>query len=89
MIPTSIAIIGAAQPPGSASSPTCRRLYVDAALNAMTDAGRKPADIDGIATAGKTPVTVAHSRPAQRADRCSGYRDLSECATPRKCQRAW
>jgi hypothetical protein len=68
MIPTSIAIIGAAQPPGSASSRTCRRFgYVDAALNAITDAGRKPADIDGIATAGKTPVTVAHSRPAQRA----------------------
>ena len=26
----------------------------------MADAGLKPADIDGIATAGKTPVTVAH-----------------------------
>src|SRR5437016_10030130 len=26
----------------------------------MADAGLKPADIDGIATAGETPVTVAH-----------------------------
>ena len=26
----------------------------------MVDAGLKPADIDGIATAGATPVTVAH-----------------------------
>ncbi|MGC2203924.1 MAG: thiolase, partial [Stellaceae bacterium] len=35
-------------------------LHADAALNAMADAGLKPADIDGIATAGETPVTVAH-----------------------------
>jgi 3-oxoacyl-[acyl-carrier-protein] synthase III len=35
-------------------------LHADAALNAMADAGRKPADIDGIATAGETRVTVAH-----------------------------
>jgi hypothetical protein len=36
------------------------QLHADAALNAMADAGLKPADIDGIATAGETPVTVAH-----------------------------
>ena len=30
------------------------------ALNAVADAGLKPADIDGIATTGETPVTVAH-----------------------------
>jgi hypothetical protein len=35
-------------------------LHADAALNAMADAGLKPADIDGIATGGETPVTVAH-----------------------------
>jgi hypothetical protein len=29
-------------------------------LNAMADAGLKPADIDGIASADETPVTVAH-----------------------------
>ncbi len=36
------------------------QLHADAALNAMADAGLKPADIDGIATAGETPVTVEH-----------------------------
>jgi len=36
------------------------QLHADAALNAMADAGLKPADIDGIATAGETPVTIAH-----------------------------
>src|ERR1700740_238551 len=36
------------------------QLHADAALNAMADAGLKPSDIDGIATAGETPVTVAH-----------------------------
>jgi 3-oxoacyl-[acyl-carrier-protein] synthase III len=36
------------------------QLHADAALNAMADAGLKPADIDGIATAGETLVTVAH-----------------------------
>jgi 3-oxoacyl-[acyl-carrier-protein] synthase III len=35
-------------------------LHADAALNAMADAGLKPKDIDGIATAGETPVTAAH-----------------------------
>src|SRR5271166_1638524 len=36
------------------------QLHADAALNALADAGLGPADIDGIATAGETPVTVAH-----------------------------
>jgi 3-oxoacyl-[acyl-carrier-protein] synthase III len=36
------------------------QLDADAALNAMADAGLKPANIDGIATAGETPVTAAH-----------------------------
>ena len=35
-------------------------LHADAALNAMRDAGIGPKDIDGIATAGETPVTMAH-----------------------------
>ena len=35
-------------------------LHADAALNAMADCGLRPKDIDGIATAGETPVTVAH-----------------------------
>src|SRR6201986_22778 len=36
------------------------QLHADAALNAMADAGLKPTDIDGIATAGETPVTITH-----------------------------
>jgi hypothetical protein len=36
------------------------RLRADAALYAIADAGLSPADIDGTATAGETPVTVAH-----------------------------
>jgi hypothetical protein len=32
----------------------------DAALNAMADAGLKPADTDGVLTAGETPVTITH-----------------------------
>jgi hypothetical protein len=35
-------------------------LHADAALNENADAGLNPADIDGIATAGETVVTVAH-----------------------------
>jgi 3-oxoacyl-[acyl-carrier-protein] synthase III len=36
------------------------QLHADAALNAMADAGLKPSDIDGVATAGETPVTITH-----------------------------
>ena len=36
------------------------QLHADAALNAMTDCGLRPSDIDGIATAGETPVQLAH-----------------------------
>jgi acetyl-CoA acetyltransferase len=35
-------------------------LHADAALNAMKDCGLKPTDIDGVATAGETPVQIAH-----------------------------
>ena len=41
------------------SSLWLKALDADAAPNAMADASLKPADIDGIATAGETPVTVA------------------------------
>ena len=36
------------------------QLHADAALNAMEDAGLKPSDIDGVATAGETPLQLAH-----------------------------
>ena len=58
----SIAIVGAAETTELGRIPELSQigLHADAALNAMQDAGLKPADIDGIATAGETPVTVAH-----------------------------
>ena len=62
MKPKSIAIVGAAETTQLGVIPDLSQiqLHADAALNAMADAGLKPADIDGIATAGETPVTVAH-----------------------------
>ncbi len=62
MQPKSIAIVGAAETTKLGVIPDTSQiqLHADAALNAMADAGLKPADIDGIATAGETPVTVAH-----------------------------
>ena len=62
MQPKSIAIVGAAETTQLGVIPDMSQiqLHADAALNAMADAGLKPADIDGIATAGETPVTVAH-----------------------------
>ena len=60
--PKSIAIVGAAETTRLGVIPDMSQiqLHADAAFNAMTDAGLKPADIGGIATAGETPVTVAH-----------------------------
>ena len=62
MKPKSIAIVGAAETTRLGVIPDISQiqLHADAALNAMADAGLKPADIDGVATAGETPVTVAH-----------------------------
>jgi acetyl-CoA acetyltransferase len=62
MKPKSIAIVGAAETTelGRIGNLSQIGLHADAALNAMKDAGLKPADIDGIATAGETPTTVAH-----------------------------
>jgi acetyl-CoA acetyltransferase len=62
MKPKSIAVVGAAETTQLGVIPGMSQiqLHADAALNAMKDAGLKPADIDGIATAGETPVTLAH-----------------------------
>src|SRR5271168_1379002 len=62
MQPKSIAIVGAAETTKLGVIPDTSQiqLHADAALNAMADAGLKPADIDGIATAGESPVAIAH-----------------------------
>src|SRR3954466_9498958 len=62
MKPKSIAIVGAAETTELGRIPELSQigLHADAALNAMKDAGLKPSDIDGIATAGETPTTIAH-----------------------------
>src|SRR5271155_4252507 len=62
MQPKSIAIVGAAETTKLGIIPDMSQiqLHADAALNAMADAGLKPSDIDGIATAGGTPGTLGH-----------------------------
>jgi acetyl-CoA acetyltransferase len=62
MKPGSIAVVGAAETTDLGVIPGLSQiqLHADAALNAMKDAGLKPSDIDGIATAGETPTTIAH-----------------------------
>ena len=62
MKPKSIAIVGAAETTELGVIPDISQiqLHADAALNAMADAGLKPSDIDGVATAGETPTTIAH-----------------------------
>ncbi|MBL8381716.1 MAG: thiolase [Burkholderiales bacterium] len=62
MKPGAVAIVGAAETtelgvvPGMAEI----QLHADAALNAMRDAGLKPSDIDGVATAVTQPQAIAH-----------------------------
>jgi acetyl-CoA acetyltransferase len=62
MKPKSIAIVGAAETTRLGVIPDMSQiqLHADAALNAMADAGLKPSEIDGVATAGETPVTITH-----------------------------
>jgi acetyl-CoA acetyltransferase len=62
MKPNSIAVVGAAETTDLGVIPGLSQiqLHADAALNAMQDAGLKASDIDGIATAGETPATVAY-----------------------------
>ena len=62
MKPGSIAIVGAAETTRLGAIPEMSQiqLHADAALNALADAGLKPQDIDGVATAGNTPTEVAY-----------------------------
>lgn len=56
-----VAIVGAAESTelGKIADKSALELHVDAAVNALRDAGMTPADIDGIACAGENPVDVA------------------------------
>ena len=62
MKPGSVAIVGAAETTRLGVIPEMSQiqLHADAALNALADAGLKPKDIDGVATAGNTPTEVAY-----------------------------
>src|SRR5471032_3198087 len=62
MKPKSVAVVGAAETTDLGVIPGLSQiqLHADAALNAMQDAGLRAPDIDGIATAGETPNTIAH-----------------------------
>jgi acetyl-CoA acetyltransferase len=57
-----VAAVGAAETTelGKITDMSVIQLHADAALNAMADCGLRPKDIDGIATAGETPVQLAH-----------------------------
>jgi acetyl-CoA acetyltransferase len=58
----SVAVVGAAETTkmGKIPDQSVIGLHADAALNALADAGLKPSDIDGVATAGISPVELAH-----------------------------
>jgi len=62
MKPKSVAVVGAAETTKMGRIPDVSviGLHADAALNALADAGLKPSDIDGVATAGISPVELAH-----------------------------
>lgn len=62
MKPGSVAVVGAAETTELGVLPHMSeiQLHADAALNAMRDAGLKPSDIDGFATANHQPQSLAH-----------------------------
>lgn len=57
-----VAIAGAAETTEIGKRPdvSVLGLHIEAARNALADAGLTPADVDGIATAGPSPIDVAH-----------------------------
>ena len=57
-----VAIVGAAETTELGKIPGASQiqLHADAALNTFADAGLAAKDIDGVATAGESPVAIAH-----------------------------
>ena len=57
-----VAIVGAAETTRLGKIPELSQiqLHADAALNTLADAGLAARDIDGVATAGESPVAIAH-----------------------------
>ena len=57
-----VAIVGAAETTELGRIPGLSQiqLHADAALNTLADAGLRASDIDGVATAGESPVNIAH-----------------------------
>ena len=57
-----VAIVGAAETTELGKIPHLSQiqLHADAALNTLVDAGLAAKDIDGVATAGESPVSIAH-----------------------------
>ena len=57
-----VAIVGAAETTELGKIPDMSQiqLHADAALNTMADAGLQAKDIDGVATAGESPIGIAH-----------------------------
>ncbi len=62
MKPNTIAIVGAAETTRMGRIPDMSviGLHADAALNTLADAGLSARDIDGVATAGENPTSIAH-----------------------------
>lgn len=62
MKPASVAIVGAAETTQMGIIPDMSviQLHADAALNTLADCGLTLKDIDGVATAGESPVAIAH-----------------------------
>ena len=56
-----VVVIGAAETTNLGDIPDLSQvqLHADGALNALADAGLKTSDVDGIATAGENPITIA------------------------------
>ena len=57
-----VAIVGAAETTELGKIPDLSQiqLHADAALNTLADAGLRAKDIDGVATAGESPIAIAH-----------------------------